>query len=252
MAVTDRQREYLDAMGIQAWLLRYQEVESVEPDADVSEPVAVALAADVAVVPVAQIVTAPAVSEPVGVDDWQRLEYQVAQCTACDLHQQRKQAVFGAGNHQADWMIVTEVPGLDEDEKGEAVAGSPGQLLDAMLRAVGLQREQVFVTNIIKCRPQNRAPRSDEIQQCQGFLQRQVALVQPRVILAMGTVAAQTLLDSDAAIGQLRGQKYTYGEDEIPVVASYHPAYLLRSPKEKRHAWQDLQMAQQLVATSAV
>ena len=243
MSVTNRQREYLDAMGIQAWSLRHQEAMSVD----------LAAVAPAPVVATAELeLQAPVVAEPAGADVWQRLAYQVSQCTACSLHQNRTQAVFGAGNQQADWMIVGEVPGLDEDRQGEPFVGPTGQLLEAMLQAVGLQRAQVFITNILKCRPLNRDPRPEELQQCQGFLRHQIALVQPRVILALGASAARALLDTPASIGQLRGQHHVYSETAIPVVVSYHPAYLLRTPAEKRQSWQDLQLAQQIVSATAV
>jgi len=241
MAVTEMQRQYLDAMGIQAWSLRNAQPDSVEPGAIVEEPAE-------------QEVVAPAVvEERAGADDWLRLEQKVAQCMACDLHQQRTQTVFGIGNRQADWMIIGEAPGADEDRQGEPFVGRAGQLLNAMLQAVSLSREQVFIANILKCRPpNNRDPRAEEVQQCQGFLQRQIALVQPRVILAVGRVAAQNLLDTDTPVGRLRSQCHHYGDDGIPLVVTYHPAYLLRSPQEKRRAWQDLQLARQVVATSSV
>jgi len=225
MAVTDLQRQYLDAMGIQAWALRRQETGPVEESADDS-------ALDIT---------------PQPDDDWRRLQAQVSQCTACELHRQRTQTVFGVGNHDAEWMIIGEAPGADEDRKGEPFVGRAGKLLDAMLLAVGLQREQVFIANIVKCRPpNNRDPRPEEVQQCLGYLQRQIALIQPRVILAVGAVAARTLLDSHAPVGRLRGRCHHYGEAAIPLVVTYHPAYLLRSPGEKRKAWQDLQLARQV------
>ena len=244
MAVTDRQREYLDAMGIQTWSLRQRE----EGGDVVTKPESKAAAA----IPVELDLYAP-VSTELTVDDvWQRLEYQVAQCTACDLHKQRTQTVFGVGNHQADWMIVGEAPGADEDRQGQPFVGRAGKLLDAMLLAVGLQRDQVFIANILKCRPpNNRDPHADEVQHCLGYLQRQIALVNPRVILAVGAVAAQTLLDTHAPVGRLRGQQHHYGESEIPLVVTYHPAYLLRTPSEKRRAWQDLQLARQVATASA-
>jgi len=231
MAVTDLQRQYLDAMGIQTWALR-QETEPVEETAGET--------------------TLKFLQPPVA-DDWQRLQEQVVQCTACDLHKQRTQTVFGVGNHNADWMIIGEAPGADEDRKGEPFVGRAGKLLDAMLLAVGQQREQVFIANIVKCRPpNNRDPRTEEIHQCLGYLQRQIALVQPRVILTVGAVAARTLLDSQAPVGRLRGRCHHYGESGIPLVVTYHPAYLLRSPGEKRKAWQDLQLARKVAAAAAV
>ena len=225
MTVTERQREYLDAMGIQTWALRREETEPVEET-----------------VGDGAVNTMPPLA-----DDWRRLQAQVSQCTACELHRQRTQTVFGVGNHDAEWMIIGEAPGADEDRKGEPFVGRAGKLLDAMLLAVGLQREQVFIANIVKCRPpNNRDPRPEEIQQCLGYLQQQIALIKPRVILAVGAVAARTLLDSHAPVGRLRGRCHHYGEAAIPLVVTYHPAYLLRSPAQKRKAWQDLQLARQV------
>jgi len=238
MAVTDRQREYLDVMGIQVWSLRHVEPEGAEAAVEVAEPLI-------------QNAAVPAVTEPVVVDEWQRLEQQVSQCMACDLHQQRTQTVFGVGERQADWMIIGEAPGADEDQQGKPFVGRAGQLLNAMLLAVGLRREQVFIANILKCRPpNNRDPRPDEVQQCRDFLQRQIALVQPRVILAVGRIAAQNLLDTDTPVGRLRGRCHQYGDGGIPLVVTYHPAYLLRTPKAKRQAWDDLQLARQMVTAS--
>ncbi|MCW8890574.1 MAG: uracil-DNA glycosylase [Sedimenticola sp.] len=174
--------------------------------------------------------------------DWGQLEAKVAACTKCELHQSRTQTVFGVGHQTADLMIIGEAPGVEEDRKGEPFVGRAGQLLTAMLRAIGLQRDQVYIANILKCRPPgNRDPRAEESLQCAAYLQRQIALVNPKVILAVGAVAARNLLQSDEAVGRLRGQ--THHIKGIPVVVSYHPAYLLRSPDQKAKAWQDLQKA---------
>ena len=181
--------------------------------------------------------------------DWEALEARVARCTLCELHKTRTQTVFGVGNREADWLIVGEAPGADEDRQGEPFVGRAGQLLNEMLRAIGLRREEVYIANILKCRPpRNRDPRPEEVVRCEPYLQRQVALLQPHIILALGRIAAQNLLKTDTPIGAMRGRRYRYGAAGIPVVVTYHPAYLLRSPKEKRKVWQDLKFARQVFA----
>lgn len=176
--------------------------------------------------------------------DWPALEEAVRQCTACELCQSRTQTVFGVGNRQADWLVIGEAPGADEDRQGEPFVGRAGKLLNPMLQAVGFQREQVFITNILKCRPpENRDPSPVEARQCRPFLARQIAWLQPRLILAIGRIAAQNLLNTEVQIGRLRGQIHHFGPERIPLVVTYHPAYLLRSPREKRKAWDDLRLA---------
>jgi len=181
--------------------------------------------------------------------DWDALAARVAGCTACELHQGRTQTVFGVGARQAQWMIIGEAPGAEEDRQGEPFVGRAGQLLNNMLLAVGLKREQVYIANILKCRPpNNRDPRPEEVACCEPYLARQVALLQPRIVLAVGRIAAQNLLKTDSSLARLRGQVFHYGEAQVPVVVTYHPAYLLRSPREKRKAWEDLQFAMRLYA----
>ncbi len=179
--------------------------------------------------------------------DWPELEAAVSGCTLCDLHAGRTQTVFGVGNRSAEWLVIGEAPGRDEDLQGEPFVGRAGQLLNAMLLAVGLQREQVYIANILKCRPpNNRDPRPEEVLCCEPYLMRQIALIRPRLILAVGRIAAQNLLKTEQTIGKLRGTVHHLGGTGIPVIATYHPAYLLRSPQEKRKAWQDLQLAQRV------
>lgn len=184
--------------------------------------------------------------------NWDELAADVRTCTACGLCSQRTQTVFGVGNRQARWLIIGEAPGADEDRLGEPFVGRSGKLLDRMLLALGLQREQVFIANVIKCRPpQNRDPKPEEVAACQPFLARQVELLKPGIILAVGRIAAHELLQTDVAIGKLRGRVHHYGPAATPLVVTYHPAYLLRSPGEKRKAWDDLQLARQTVALTA-
>lgn len=186
----------------------------------------------------------PQPSGDVAALDWSDLAARVAGCTLCDLHTTRTQTVFGVGNSNADWLVIGEAPGADEDKQGEPFVGRAGQLLNAMLFAIGLKREQVYIANILKCRPpENRDPRPDEVACCEPYLFRQIELIQPKIILAVGRIAAQNLLKTDTPIGKLRGQLYHYGPQRTPVVVTYHPAYLLRSPSEKRKAWEDLQFA---------
>lgn len=182
--------------------------------------------------------------------DLAQLQEQVLACTSCTLCQGRKHAVFGDGAQPARWLVVGEAPGEQEDRRGLPFVGRSGQLLDAMLASVGMSREKdVFIANVIKCRPPgNRNPKPEEIAACSPYLMRQIALLKPERILVLGRFAAQTLLGTDATIGNLRGRPHVLKTDEgreIPVVVSYHPAYLLRSPSEKARAWQDLRLASQ-------
>jgi len=180
--------------------------------------------------------------------EWDRLESEVSACTLCELHRTRTQTVFGVGRRDADLMIIGEAPGADEDRLGEPFVGRAGKLLNAMLRAIGLGRDAVFIANILKCRPpNNRDPQPAETACCTPYLERQIALVAPRVVLAVGRIAAQHLLQSDQAIGRLRGKALTFGPERIPLVVTYHPAYLLRSPQAKAKAWQDLCLVRRLM-----
>ena len=183
--------------------------------------------------------------------DWVGLREAVQGCTACALSSGRTQTVFGVGHPRAHWMVVGEAPGEQEDAQGEPFVGASGQLLDSMLRALSLTRDsegdvplaqRVYIANTVKCRPpRNRNPEPAEMQRCEPFLVRQIALVQPRIILAMGRFAVQTLLRSSEAIGRLRGRVHTY--QGVPLVVTYHPAYLLRNLPDKARAWEDLCLA---------
>jgi DNA polymerase len=174
---------------------------------------------------------------------WAELERAVKSCTLCALHKTRTQGVFGVGNRNAQWMVIGEAPGADEDRQGEPFVGRAGQLLNSMLKAIGLKREQVFIANILKSRPpNNRDPKPEEVQACIPYLFRQIELVNPKLILCVGRIAAQTLLETDTPIGKLRGQLHRIAGNR-PMVVTYHPAYLLRSPGEKRKSWADLLLA---------
>ncbi|MCP4696530.1 MAG: uracil-DNA glycosylase [Gammaproteobacteria bacterium] len=175
---------------------------------------------------------------------WDALQARVEKCRACALHKTRTQVVFGCGNQKAGWLLAGEAPGYDEDIQGEPFVGRAGQLLNAMLRAIELKREDIYIANILKCRPpDNRNPEIAEMLSCGAYLERQISLVRPQLILATGSVSARHLLQTDTPIGRLRGTVYKYRDTGIPVVVMYHPAYLLRRPGEKAKAWQDLQLA---------
>lgn len=228
-----RQLQYLQAMGIQAWELRLSaaELPAVEPATmDATEMVALP----------DEVAGQTAVSG----FDWEMLQAGVEACTLCGLHGSRTRTVFGVGNRNADWLLIGEAPGRDEDQQGEPFVGRAGQLLNAMLLAIGLQREQVYIANILKCRPpNNRDPGPQEVVCCEPYLMRQIDLIQPGLILALGRIAAQNLLNTETPIGKLRGRVHQFRDTGIPLIATYHPAYLLRSPLEKRKTWQDLQLA---------
>ena len=220
-----QRRAYLRAMGIDVWLPRdQQDVERLDTDAPNAD-------------------LAPAEL------DWDALQQCVADCTRCELAGSRTQTVFGVGNHDADWLIIGEAPGAEEDRRGEPFVGRAGQLLDQMLQAIGQSRERVFIANILKCRPpDNRDPKPGEAAACRGYLERQIALVQPKIILAVGKIAAQNLLECNDPVGRMRGKAHALGE--IPLVVTYHPAYLLRSPSQKKKAWSDLCLAARLAGES--
>ena len=222
-----QRRAYLEAMGIDVWLPRGAE-EPVDPVGGPSDPNDFA-------------------AEAAPTEDWEELRACVAGCTRCELSQSRTNTVFGVGNPDADWMIIGEAPGAEEDRQGEPFVGRAGKLLDQMLIAIGESRESVFIANILKCRPpNNRDPKPDEAASCREYLNNQIALVRPKIILAVGRIAAQNLLGTDDPVGRMRGRSYDL--DGIPLVVTYHPAYLLRSPSQKQKSWSDLCLAAQCAA----
>lgn len=173
---------------------------------------------------------------------WKDLQHEVSLCRACSLCETRTQTVFGVGNKHATWLLIGEAPGQNEDLQGEPFVGRAGQLLTEMLRAIGLKREEVYIANMLKCRPpNNRDPQAEEVEACNGFLQRQIALLQPNIILAVGRIAAQNLLKTQQPLAKLRGIRHQL--HNIPLIVIHHPAYLLRSLPEKAKAWEDLQFA---------
>ncbi len=271
MPWTERQQRMLQAMGLRVWSPAAEPADDGPPTAAVAEP-----EPPVAHVPqaasrrppepaTAPAATPPAVAEPVAAmaDDersrhiatlaWPELRGAVAACRACALCETRRQTVFGVGHMQARWLIVGEAPGEQEDRQGEPFVGAAGQLLDAMLRALGLSRaddetmppeRRVYIANTLKCRPpNNRNPTPEEMQLCEPFLRRQIELLQPRMVLAMGRFAIQSLLRSNEPVGRLRGRVHRF--QGVPLVVTYHPAYLLRSLTEKARAWDDLCLAAQ-------
>ena len=180
------------------------------------------------------------------------IDSQVRACRKCELHRTRTQTVFGVGRPGVECMFIGEAPGAEEDARGEPFVGRAGKLLDAMLAAIGLGRGDVYIANIVKCRPPgNRDPHADEIATCSGYLKRQIEAVAPRLLIAAGRVAAQALLSTTKPIGRLRGRAYRYGEDRLPVLVMYHPAYFLRSPLEKRKAWEDLVQLRSMLSEDA-
>lgn len=197
--------------------------------------------AQTASVPVENPVEMPVAVEATPAVDLEALETKAANCRLCALAKTRTKVVFGVGNPHADLVFIGEAPGRDEDIQGEPFVGRAGQLLDRMLAGIGLDRQQVYIMNTIKCRPpNNRDPRPDEVESCKLWFDQQLQALEPKVICLLGRVAAQTMLETDAPLGSLRGRWHSY--QGIPVWVTYHPAYLLRSPAQKRVSWQDLLM----------
>jgi DNA polymerase len=220
--------QYLNSMGVTVWQSRFMPAMTTEI---------------LAVTPTTTSIETKT-AQNFTPDSWEQLRTDVAQCQLCTLCTTRTQTVFGAGNLNAKWLFIGEAPGQNEDEQGIPFVGEAGQLLTEMLRAMQLTRDDIFIANILKCRPpQNRDPHVDEIKQCRDYLRRQMALIQPKIIIAVGRIAAQTLLETNEKIGKLRGA--VHAVENTPLIAIYHPSYLLRSLTEKRKAWQDLQFALQ-------
>jgi len=247
-----RQHEYLKAMGIDVWLPK----DMAEPgtaESEIAQLVEVAAADEMVTASVSTAV--PAQSEPVIADidvsrlNWDALQTCVSECQLCDLHPSRTQTVFGAGNRNADWLIITEAPNAEEDRQGEIFVGVAGQLLTAMLQALDLKRQDVYITNTLKCCPQNRAVKENEVICCSPYLQRQIQLLQPKLILVLGSTAAQNLLQTNTTLGRLRGRVQHIDMTPAPVIVTYHPDYLLRSALEKRKSWEDLLFAKKTLAS---
>lgn len=260
MAWNERQQRMLRAMGLRVWSLPAQDgprpMPAVEVAPAIEAPAPVAAPPGMAA-PVRVVSTAS--EGPVAGLDWAALRAAVADCRACSLCETRRQTVFGVGHHEAHWMVVGEAPGEQEDRQGEPFVGAAGQLLDAMLRALSLSRsdddarpaaQRVYIANTLKCRPPgNRNPTPDELARCEPFLLRQIVLLKPRIILAMGRFAVQSLLRSSDPIGKLRGRVHEY--QGVPLVVTYHPAYLLRNLPDKARAWDDLCLAAQVAESTS-
>lgn len=268
-----RRLQYLEAMGIDVWVSRHPPVAAAQAADALSENVGwaewneahrddlslpegpttaeppersasqgSAIAPGIALPPASMQSSAQPTDH--GHDDqaWKHLQHEVSICRACSLCGTRTQTVFGVGNKHADWLLIGEAPGRDEDLQGEPFVGRAGQLLNEMIRAIGLPRQQVYIANMLKCRPpNNRDPQAEEVDACNTFLQQQIGLIRPKIILAVGRIAAQNLLNTQQPLARLRGMRHHY--NGIPMVAIHHPAYLLRSLTEKAKAWEDLQFA---------
>ena len=264
MSWSERQRRMLAEMGLTVWAPGSAAADTPVADTAVAgtpqatpPSVVASVAAPAPAVATPRLSPAPALAAPAAASavaqmDWPALRAAVADCRACRLCEGRRNTVFGVGHEHAQLMVIGEAPGEQEDRKGEPFVGAAGQLLDSMLRALGLTREaatperQVFIANTLKCRPPgNRNPEPGEMLACEPFLQRQLALVQPKVILAMGRFAVQALLRSNEPIGRLRGRVHRY--QGVPLVVTYHPAYLLRNLPDKAKSWEDLCLAAQIL-----
>jgi uracil-DNA glycosylase family 4 len=274
-----KRNRYLDAMGVDVWVRRPGAVSAglwVDPPEQASTQVSSEVTADVppasapgpavglrvftpgpveAAEPVASthvsaaaLEASPVIARAPAGDEaarWEALRSEVLSCTRCPLHKTRTQGVLGVGPHRTDWMVIGEAPGAEEDRRGEPFVGRAGHLLDAMLQAIGLNRgTNVYIANVLKSRPpNNRDPKPEEVAACLPYLMRQIALLQPRLMLAVGRIAAQNLLATDLSLSRLRGKVHHFGELNTPLIVTYHPAYLLRTPSDKRKAWEDLKFA---------
>lgn len=230
--LTKTRQDYLDAMGIDIWVRRSRHPPPVESNTPRTETEPASTIA---------VNVAPA---DLGQCGWDELQQLVSGCRHCALAEQRTQTVFGVGSRQADWLFVGEAPGAEEDRRGEPFVGRAGKLLDAMLFALDLRRDQVYIANTVKCRPpDNRNPKAEELKACNPYLDRQIALLKPKLIVALGGIAAKHLLQTERRVGELRGEVFHYGASNIPLLVTYHPAYLLRSPQDKAKTWADLRAA---------
>ena len=264
---------YMKAMGIPVWAARscsiYDECEAVEPLSEQIKhehphaPSALNLIDALDQTPVHQQATnspsishasqvkASPVTQPISLSKniiWDDLQAAASECHQCEMHHLRSHAVFGSGTQTAAWMFIGEAPDVEEDKQGFPFLGKSGELLDNILKAIDLNREKVYLTNILKCRPPNdRSPHVDEVRNCTGYLQRQIELIQPKVIVVVGRLAAQHLLSTKDSIGRMRGKVHYLQKTNTPVVVTYHPRYLLRLPSEKRKVWEDIKLARSVV-----
>ena len=222
--MSNQHNAYLKAMGIDVWIERSPSLKSVQP--------------------VSEATAEPETSLDIESLDWQALRSVVAECQNCELAKTRSQTIFGAGKQTASLMILGDAPTEEDEQQGEPFSGEPGKLLTAMLKAMGYKRSDVYILNTVKCKTaQNKEPSVDEAISCEPYLIRQINLLQPELILALGNFTAQRLLKTKSTLGRLRGQLHHVDGINAPIVVSYHPAYLLRAANEKRKAWEDLQLA---------
>lgn len=245
--LTPRQQHCLNAIGVSAWQRRPAPEAATLPGQTESIPLAEADPVQPEISkPVEKLVAASVQSFEL--NDWTQTLQAIEACENCDLARTCTRKVPGKGFQQADLMIIGEAPGHDEDIQGQPFVGRAGKLLDKMLAAIGLGEDSVYITNILKCRPPgNRDPHADEIQACAPFLQAQIRLVQPKVILSVGRISAQNLLQQHSPLGKLRQQQHVLPGSDIPLLVTYHPAYLLRTPSEKARSWQDLKALHRLL-----
>lgn len=247
-----RRKTYLKALGVDVWVSRSTPGEATEPEVAKIVPIAkVPAKAKAPPEPAAElpvIERAPPIIVPA---DWAAVRAMVKDCTRCKLCATRTQTVFGVGPESASLMVVGEGPGADEDARGEPFVGRAGQLLDEMLKAIGRSRsENTFIANVVKCRPPgNRDPEKEEAEACRPYLEAQIKLVKPKLIVALGRIAAQRLLVTDEPLSRLRGPLHAYGPERTPLFITYHPAYLLRSPREKAKSWDDLKKVWRFLQT---
>jgi DNA polymerase len=254
-----RRKQVLDALGIEPWIQRSH---APNQPLQVAVPAQKPAVIDEAIPALAQSMNMPQKFPPAPAapafevpTDWEGLRPAVAGCMRCKLCKTRTNTVFGVGLQTARLMVVGEGPGADEDAQGEPFVGRAGKLLDEMLKAIGRSRKEqapeksVFIANVVKCRPPgNRDPEADEVEACRPYLDQQIRLVRPKLIVALGRIAAQRLLGTDAPLSKLRGPVHEYGPERTPLLITYHPAYLLRSPGEKAKSWADLKRVHQLLA----
>jgi uracil-DNA glycosylase family 4 len=224
---TSTAHSYLQAMGIDVWASK----KDPQPATNTQD-----------------VVNISATDDSIKQMSWDDLKAAVDVCKRCPLYKTRTQTVFGVGNRQADLLIVGEAPGANEDRQGEPFVGRAGKLLNAMIHSLNLTREEVYIANVVKSRPpENRDPTPEEVRACIPYLERQIELIKPKLILTVGRIAAQHMLNTAVTMGELRGRLFHYGAEKIPMIATYHPAYLLRSPREKRKAWEDMQRVMQII-----
>ncbi|MDG1462879.1 MAG: uracil-DNA glycosylase [Gammaproteobacteria bacterium] len=253
MTSTPSRAEIFKAIGIRQWHLRdrasfapTEEHSAVVTDsAAIEDPAVLPVSVPEPVAPTSRLPPVPATAEM-----WEKLRERVSACTQCDLHALRTQTVFGSGNSNSDWMIVGEAPSGPDDVSGQPFSDQPGRLLDEMLVAAGLSRSAVYLTHVVKCHAgEERPPQAVEVSSCGNHLATQIDMQQPKLIFALGLTAARELLGitDDVSLGSLRGQVHVHSASSVPVIVSYHPRYLLRKPTDKRKAWEDLQLARQLV-----